>query len=68
MEQSDFPSVVRAAIKFGNDTDTTACIAGGLAGIHYGLASIPESWRKDLRGCDIYEPLLDRLLHGAVHD
>lgn len=24
----------------GNDTDTTACVAGGLAGIYYGFESI----------------------------
>jgi ADP-ribosylglycohydrolase len=29
--------LIKMAISFGNDTDTTACIAGGLAGITYGL-------------------------------
>jgi ADP-ribosyl-[dinitrogen reductase] hydrolase len=34
---SCYVDVVRKAISYGNDTDTTACIAGGLAGIRYGL-------------------------------
>jgi ADP-ribosylglycohydrolase len=62
MEAPDYVSVVRAAIAFGNDTDTTACIAGGLAGIRDGLAAIPERWRTSLRGSQIYEPLLQQLL------
>jgi len=62
MQESDYESVVRTAVAFGNDTDTTACIAGGLAGIRDGLASIPERWRDSLRGRHIYEPLLQELL------
>jgi len=62
MQESDYESVVRAAVAFGNDTDTTACIAGGLAGIRDGLASIPDRWRNSLRGRHIYEPLLQELL------
>jgi ADP-ribosylglycohydrolase len=62
MEQEDYFSVVRAAIAFGNDTDTTACIAGGLAGIRDGLASVPLHWRSNLRGREVFEPLLQTLL------
>jgi len=62
MQESDYESVVRTAIAFGQDTDTTACIAGGLAGIRDGLASIPQRWRNSLRGRHIYEPPLQELL------
>jgi ADP-ribosyl-[dinitrogen reductase] hydrolase len=41
MEDSSFEDVVRTAILFGNDTDTTAAVAGGLAGILFGLSGIP---------------------------
>jgi ADP-ribosylglycohydrolase len=41
-DESDFESVVRAAIAFGNDTDPTACITGGLAGIRDGFLPVPE--------------------------
>ncbi len=56
---TDYESVVRHAIALGNDTDTTACIAGGLAGIKY--QSIPQRWVDGLRGRDILDPLLVRL-------
>ncbi|MGN0363370.1 MAG: ADP-ribosylglycohydrolase family protein, partial [Bilifractor sp.] len=28
----------------GNDTDTTAAVAGGLAGLYYGEKQIPGEW------------------------
>lgn len=55
----DFESAVKLAIKFGNDTDTTAAIAGGIAGIKY--QQIPERWLRGLRGKELLEPLLSRL-------
>ena len=58
----DYEAIVRAAIRLGSDTDTTACIAGGIAGIRFGLAGIPARWREGLQGRDVVEPLLDQLL------
>ncbi|WP_420872231.1 ADP-ribosylglycohydrolase family protein [Cupriavidus necator] len=40
LEESTFEDVVRTAVQFGNDTDTTACLTGGLAGIRFGLDSM----------------------------
>ncbi|MEO7093618.1 MAG: ADP-ribosylglycohydrolase family protein, partial [Polyangiales bacterium] len=64
-EAGTFEDVVRAAIALGDDTDTTACIAGGIAGARDGVESIPARWRSALRGRDLLEPLLARLL--ALH-
>ncbi|WP_234725283.1 ADP-ribosylglycohydrolase family protein [Cupriavidus metallidurans] len=74
LEASTFEDVVRAAIQFGNDTDTTACVAGGLAGIRFGLEGIPVRWLKQLRGYDVAAPLISALLeknpqtHDSRHD
>jgi ADP-ribosylglycohydrolase len=62
LEQGDFLNVVKAAISLGHDTDTTACVAGGIAGIRDGLEGIPIRWRSGLRGQDLLEPLLKGLL------
>lgn len=62
LEQPDFESVVKAAVAMGNDTDTTACVAGGLAGLRWGVNAIPQRWRALLRGRDLVEPLLGPLL------
>jgi ADP-ribosyl-[dinitrogen reductase] hydrolase len=32
------------AVNLGGDTDTTGCVAGGLAGVAYGMKSIPTDW------------------------
>ncbi|MFM0218107.1 ADP-ribosylglycohydrolase family protein [Paraburkholderia caledonica] len=58
---TDYESCVRRAVMLGNDTDTTACIAGGLAGLLYGYRGIPLKWLEVLKGKDIVE----RVLRGA---
>jgi ADP-ribosyl-[dinitrogen reductase] hydrolase len=60
--QGGYERVVRAAVALGHDTDTTACIAGGIAGLRDGIDAIPRRWRDLLRGREIYRPLLDRVL------
>jgi ADP-ribosylglycohydrolase len=57
-----FEAVVKAAVALGNDTDTTAAVAGGIAGLRDGIAAIPHRWREALRGRDLYEPLLRKLV------
>jgi ADP-ribosylglycohydrolase len=56
----DYESTVRAAISLGDDTDTTACIAGGIAGLRYGAASIPRRWMEAMREKDTVTELLRR--------
>ena len=62
LQEPDYASVVRAAIRLGHDTDTTACVAGGIAGIRDGIEGIPRRWRDALREPELFLPLLDRLL------
>ena len=62
----DFGSCLLKAVNLGGDTDTTGCVAGGLAGVLYGEASIPETWRgalprqRDLAGLiDCFVPVCE---------
>lgn len=55
----DFESTVKLAIQLGEDTDTTAAIAGGIAGIIY--QDIPDRWLQGLRGRQLLNPLLEEL-------
>lgn len=57
-----YADVIRAAIALGEDTDTTACIAGGVAGIRDGIEAIPEDWLMLMRGRAFANELLDGLL------
>lgn len=49
---------VLRAVNLGEDTDTTAAVAGALAGIAYGIEGIPGEWLSELRGKDIIERCL----------
>ena len=57
-----YETAVKTAVGLGDDTDTTACVAGGVAGVRDGVDAIPESWRIKLRGGELYRPLVAALL------
>ena len=44
----DFNDCVLKAVNLGGDTDTTGWVAGGLAGVVYGMKSIPADWIHQL--------------------
>ena len=48
LNTSSYQECVLKAVNLGHDTDTTAAIAGGLAGIYYGYDAIPEAWKCDI--------------------
>lgn len=53
-----YADCVLKAVNLGRDTDTTACVAGALAGVVYGMDAIPASWIETLRGKDVIERCL----------
>lgn len=53
-----YRACVLAAVNLGDDTDTVAAVAGGLAGIVYGMEAIPHVWIDKLRGRDLIERAL----------
>lgn len=62
MRQAEsYEEAVKQAVALGNDTDTTACITGGLAGIYFGYKAIPERFIRDLRDKKRVEQLLERM-------
>lgn len=59
LNTDDYASCVLAAVNLGDDSDTTACVAGALAGAMYGYGSIPREWIEQLRGKDVIEDSLE---------
>ena len=55
---NDYRDCVLAAVNLGSDTDTTACVAGALAGTAYGKGAIPAEWLDAMRGGDVLEATL----------
>ncbi len=60
-----FASAVLRAANLGDDADTTAAIAGQLAGARWGAAAIPMTWRSKLTMRTRIESLADGLYSAA---
>jgi ADP-ribosyl-[dinitrogen reductase] hydrolase len=56
-----YEAAILAAVNLGDDADTTAAIAGQLAGALYGLEGIPERWRERVLMRDEILAFADRL-------
>ncbi len=57
---SSYKECVLRAVNLGDDTDTVAAIAGGLAGALYGYNSIPKEWRDTLIKREYIEEMCER--------
>lgn len=48
----NYADAVLKAVNLGEDTDTTAAVTGALAGLAYGMESIPPAWLELVAGYD----------------
>ncbi len=55
MNSRSYRECVLRCVNMGYDTDSTAAIAGGLAGMYYGFDSIPQEWLDQLAAKDIID-------------
>lgn len=61
LNSENYSEAVLKAVNLGEDTDTTAAITGGIAGIFYGFENIPVEWVADLVRKDDIEKLCEKL-------
>lgn len=61
LNSNSYEETVLKAVNLGGDTDTTAAIAGGLAGLIYGYDAIPKEWIHVLARKNDIEKLCDKL-------
>lgn len=68
LNSSSFQEAVLTAVNLGEDTDTTGCVTGGLAGLWYGLPAIPGEWLSALARNDdigkLFEQFADKVMEG----
>ena len=55
LNTESYQGCVLKAVNLGEDTDTVAAVAGGLAGLYYGYERIPEEWLARIAGRDYIE-------------
>lgn len=60
MTTNNYAEAVLKAVNLGEDTDTTAAITGGLAGLLYGIENIPQHWLDSLARKEDIENLCSR--------
>jgi ADP-ribosyl-[dinitrogen reductase] hydrolase len=61
---SDFRSAILTAANLGGDADTTAAIAGQLAGALYGVSGIPKEWLEKVAWRDAIADRARLLIQG----
>lgn len=64
LNTTNYKDAVLKAVNLGLDTDTTACVTGGLAGILYGYDSIPKEWCDVLVKHDEIVELANKFKYG----
>ena len=52
LNSDDYNTTILKAVNLGDDTDTVAACTGGLLGIYYGIKSIEDSWKQNLKKYD----------------
>lgn len=58
LNTNSYRDAVLRAVNLGDDTDTTAAVTGGLAGIIYGFDEIPRDWIDKLKNKNLIEDCL----------
>jgi ADP-ribosylglycohydrolase len=66
LQTDNYKDAVLRAVNLGSDTDTTAAVAGGLAGIYYGIENIPAKWIDGLARSNDINDLANRLSKKLV--
>lgn len=66
LNTTSYEGCVLAAVNLGEDTDTVAAIAGGLAGALYGYDAIPSEWLSAIKRRDYLEDMCVRALEAWI--
>jgi ADP-ribosylglycohydrolase len=66
LHTSSYQECVLKAVNLGDDTDTVAAVAGGLAGMYYGYDAIPDDWLRHLIKRKEIETICNRAIEGYV--
>lgn len=61
LKKDTYEDTILSIVSLGHDTDTSAAIVGGLAGLYYGRAGIPAAWIEALARSEDIVALGERL-------
>jgi ADP-ribosylglycohydrolase len=61
LNTSNYKDAVLKAVNLGKDTDTTAAVTGGVAGLIYSAEAIPQEWLNKITKLEDIEDVAERL-------
>ena len=64
---ASYSECVLKAVNLGEDTDTVAAVAGGLAGLYYRESGMPREWLDALKNRTMIDGVCQRLRNGLEH-
>lgn len=67
LNNNNYKKTILCAVNLGDDSDTVAAVAGGLAGIYYGILDIPENWYNYLARKDYIISLCEALNNKLIN-
>lgn len=59
-----YQACIIKAVNLGDDTDTVAAIAGGLAGLYYGYDDLPPEWINAIHHRELVDTLIEQFEHS----
>ncbi|MFA6845568.1 MAG: ADP-ribosylglycohydrolase family protein [Sphaerochaetaceae bacterium] len=62
LNTSNYHDCILKAVNLGDDTDTTASVSGGLAGLAYGMEGIDKDWREGIARPDLINEICERFI------
>jgi ADP-ribosyl-[dinitrogen reductase] hydrolase len=66
LKTGSYSDAVLKAVNLGEDTDTTGCVTGGLAGLLYGYETIPKVWIEQIARRTDIDDLCERM-YAKIH-
>ncbi len=66
LQGEDYRAVIQRAISLGEDTDTTAAVAGGLAGLCWGTQGVPPTWMEHLAGRPVASAVITPFVEACL--
>lgn len=61
LKEDSYKDTILSILNLGHDTDTSAAIAGGLAGLYKGQEGMPKEWIASIARLDDIVELGDKL-------